>query len=166
MHIRKLSWTAQKIFLFRTICTQKLVTVDPIKSEMTLHPDAYNFTTWKSRKFPLLHKHFLLFTQFLRRSWIWQTHSINGWKYTDISNNIFFLLKTSYFQMKRQAVLFSSTEITTFHIFHTLAPVWIPPNFHELFHYKPATVVVCEFLFSLSNRICINAFLRIHKFWF
>ena len=38
-----------------------------------------------------------------------------------------------------------STKITSFHIFYTLVLVWIPPNFHELFHYKLATVVVCDF---------------------
>ena len=37
-----------------------------------------------------------------------------------------------------------STKNTSFHIFYTFVPVWIPPNFHELFHYKLAKVV-CDF---------------------
>ena len=46
---------------------------------------------------------------------------------------------------KRHEFLRQKPLLFTF--FDTLVPVLIPPIFHELFHYKLAAVVVCDFHF-------------------
>ena len=93
-------------------------------------------------------KSFILFIQFVRRCWIWLIHSIN----TDIYNSgiLFdqnFIFPDQIYKNLTKCMASGiniSTKNTSFNIFYTFVPVWIPPNFHELFHSKLATVV-CDF---------------------